>query len=85
MSVRRGIAGAGLLAVAAAVVALTTASLVDASSGGGHGGEEGTGTTHEHGADQPRRLWLASRPLRWLLLAGETAGPEEARARPAMP
>jgi hypothetical protein len=53
VSLRRWVAGAGLLAVAAAVVALTTASLLDASSGGGHGGEEGTGTTHEHGADQP--------------------------------
>ncbi len=53
MSLRRWVAGVALLAVAAAVIGLTTASLVDAASGdGSHDGDDTHGSSHEHGAGQ---------------------------------
>lgn len=41
-----------IVAVAVGVVTLTTVGLIDASSRSGHDGEEGTGTSHDHAADQ---------------------------------
>ena len=52
-SLRRWVAGVALLAVAAAVVGLTTASLVDAASGdGSHDGDDTNGSSHEHGTGE---------------------------------
>ncbi|MCL4239787.1 MAG: hypothetical protein KJ048_00395 [Dehalococcoidia bacterium] len=53
LTLGRWVGGVAIVALAAGVVALTTVGLIAASSGGGHGEEESTGTTHEHGADQP--------------------------------
>lgn len=49
LTFRRWLAAAAILAVAVAVVVLTTIGLVDASSpGGGHSGEHAGGTDHDH-------------------------------------
>lgn len=47
--------------VAVGVVILTTASLIDASSSdGSHNGEDSSGASHDHAADQPSRSGGAS-------------------------
>lgn len=49
VSLKRRVAGVALLGVAAAVIGLTTASLIDAASGNGsHDGEHSTGSSHDH-------------------------------------
>ncbi|MGE0600610.1 MAG: hypothetical protein AB7J35_05425 [Dehalococcoidia bacterium] len=55
LTLGRWVGGVAIMLVGVAVVTLTTAGLIDASSIGGHGEEESTGTSHDHATDQPSR------------------------------
>jgi len=48
----RRVGGVAVVAVAVGVVTLTTVGLIDASSSGGHEGEEANGTSHNQGAGE---------------------------------
>jgi len=49
----RRVGGGAIVAVAVAVVILTTASLIEAASGAGHAEEEGAGPSQDHAAGEP--------------------------------
>lgn len=52
LTLGRRVGGVAIVAVGVAVVTLTTAGLIDASSSEGHGEEESTGTSHDHAGAQ---------------------------------
>lgn len=58
LTLGRRVGGIAIVAVGVAVVTLTTAGLIDASSSGGHSDEESTGTSHDHAADQDSRTGI---------------------------